>query len=81
MPSRSDLPGDVPRKKFLNALRPFGFETNTVGGKGDHVKVVWSASQKSITVDADLRKDVLYYVLKEIETISSITWEQIKSEL
>jgi predicted RNA binding protein YcfA (HicA-like mRNA interferase family) len=81
MPSRSELPGDLPRKKFLKALHRLGFELNTVGGKGDHVKVIWSVSQKSITVDADLRKDVLYYLLKEIEAMSGVTWEQIKEQL
>mgnify|MGYP001565898235 FL=1 len=81
MPSRSELPGDIPRRKFLDALRRLGFEINTIGGKGDHVKVVWSPTQKSVTVVGDLRKDVLYYVLKEIETISDVTWEQIKAEL
>jgi hypothetical protein len=32
-------------------------------------------------VDADLRKDVLYYLLKEIEAMSGVTWEQIKEQL
>lgn len=81
MPSRSELPGDISRKKFLNALRRLGFEISMVGGKGDHVKVVWPRTQKSITVDADLRKDVLYYLLKEVESVSGVTWEQIKAEL
>ena len=67
MPSRSELPGDISRKKFLRALRRLGFEINSIGGKGDHVKIIWPETQKSITVDADLRKDVLYYLLKEIE--------------
>ncbi|TAK03928.1 type II toxin-antitoxin system HicA family toxin [Patescibacteria group bacterium] len=81
MPSRSELPGDLSRKKFLNALRRLGFEANAVGGKGDHVKVTWPATQKSVTVIADLRKDVLYYILKELETTSGITWNQIKQYL
>jgi len=81
MSSRSELPGELPRKRFLNALRRLGFEINTVGGKGDHVKIVWPATQKSVTVVGELRKDVLYYLLKEIENISSITWEQIRNEL
>jgi len=80
MPSRSELPGELPRKKFLNALARLGFVINTVGGKGDHIKVIWSATQKSVTVTGDLRKDVLYYLLKEIEIISGVTWEQIKKE-
>ena len=81
MPSRSELPGNIPRNKFLNALRRTGFVINTVGGKGDHIKVIWPATQKSISVDSDLRKDVLYYLLKEIEAISGIAWERIKEEL
>jgi predicted RNA binding protein YcfA (HicA-like mRNA interferase family) len=81
MPSRSELPGELSRKKFLNALRRLGFEINTVGGKGDHVKVVWPATQKSVTVIGDLRKDVLYYLLKEIEAISAVTWKQIRENL
>ena len=81
MPSRRELPGDISRKKFLAALVRLGFQVNTVGGKGDHVKVIWPRSQKSVSVDTDLRKDVLYYLLKEIERISGVTWEQIKQEL
>ena len=53
MPSRSELPGDLPRRKFLHALARLGFEINSVGGKGDHVKIVWPATQKTITVDTD----------------------------
>lgn len=34
MPSRSELPGDLARKKLLTALIRLGFEINTVGGKG-----------------------------------------------
>ena len=81
MPSRSELPGEIPRQKLLNVLRRLGFEINTVGGKGDHFKVTWPRTQKSVTVIGDLRKDVLYYLLKEIEKISGVTWEQIKNEL
>ena len=81
MPSRSELPGDISRKKFLNALLRLGFDMNTVGGKGDHVKIIWPATHKSITVDSNLRKDVLYYLLKEIETVSGVMWEQIKEQM
>lgn len=81
MPSRSELPGDLARKKFLKALDRLGFKVNTIGGKGDHIKIIWPQTQKSITIDADIRKDVLYYLLKEIESISGITWEDIKNEL
>ncbi len=81
MPSRSDLPGKLSRKKFLNALHRLGFEINTIGGKGNHIKVIWPPTQKSITVTSDLRKDVLFYLLKEIEEISGADWDQIKKEL
>lgn len=81
MPSRSELPGELSRKKFLNALRRLGFDINFVGGKGDHVKVTWPSTQKSVSVIQDLRKDVLYYLLKEIENVSGVTWDQIKKEL
>lgn len=81
MPSRSELPGNISRQKFLNALVRLGFWVNTVGGKGDHFKVIWPSTQKSVTVDGDLRKDVLYYLLKQIEVVSGVTWEDIKKEL
>ncbi|MDD2785367.1 MAG: type II toxin-antitoxin system HicA family toxin [Patescibacteria group bacterium] len=81
MPSRSELPGELPRKKFLNALSRLGFDINVVGGKGDHFKVTWPPTQKSVTIIGDLRKDVLYYLLKEIEKISGVSWEQIKDKL
>src|SRR3989338_4008556 len=81
MPSRSELPGELSRKKFLNTLRRLGFEINTVGGKGDHIKIIWRATQKSVTITGELRKDVLYYLLKEIESVSGVTWEKIKTEL
>jgi len=78
MPSRSELPGEIARWKFINAVRRCGFLINTVGGKGDHFKITWPATQKSISVDGELRKDVLYYLLKEIMAVSGVTWEQIK---
>lgn len=81
MPSRSELPGEISRKKFLKALQRLGFEINTVGGKGDHIKVIWPRTQKSITIIGDLRKDVLYYLLREIEEMSGVTWDLIKTEL
>lgn len=81
MPSHSELPGELSRKKFLKALHRLGFEINTVGGKGDHIKVIWPPTQKAVTIIGDLRKDVLFYILKEIEIVSKISWEQIKKEL
>lgn len=81
MPSRSELPGELSRRKFLNALRRLGFEIRPLGGKGDHVKVLWPPTQKCVSVIGDVRKDVLYYLLKEIEEMSGVTWEMIQKEL
>lgn len=81
MPSRSELPGSISREKFLKALRRLGFVINVSGGDGSHYKVVWPKTGKSITVQKDLRKDVLHYVLKEIELYSGITWEEIQNHL
>ncbi|NQU78013.1 type II toxin-antitoxin system HicA family toxin [Candidatus Falkowbacteria bacterium] len=81
MPSRSELPGKISRNKFTKALIRLGFVIDKKGGDGSHCKVTWSATQKSITIQSDLRKDVLYYLLKEIEEHSGVTWEDIKEEL
>ena len=81
MPSLKDLPGKIRRKKFTRALVRLGFIINRKGGDGSHFKIVWPPNQKSLTIQSDLRKDVLYYLLKEIETISGITWDQIKDKL
>jgi predicted RNA binding protein YcfA (HicA-like mRNA interferase family) len=81
MPSRSELPGDMNRAKFIKALKRLDFTIDTVGGDGSHVKAICPRTKKSIIIPKDLRKDVLYYVLKEIEGYSGITWEIIKKEL
>jgi predicted RNA binding protein YcfA (HicA-like mRNA interferase family) len=81
MPSRSELPGFLPRKTLIKALRKIGFEINVVGGKGSHIKVIYPPTQKSITIPAGLEKHTLHYVLKEIETYSGVTWEEIKKNL
>lgn len=81
MPSRNQLPGDIKRKRFIKALIRLGFEINERGGDGSHYKANWPPTQKSITIPSDLRKDVLYYILKEIEKYSGIKWEDIKKNL
>ncbi|MBI4437435.1 type II toxin-antitoxin system HicA family toxin [Candidatus Uhrbacteria bacterium] len=81
MPSRSELPGFLPRKKLIKALRKVGFEISAVGGKGSHIKIVWPPTQKSITIPTGVEKHALHYILKEIETYSGVTWEEIKKEL
>lgn len=81
MPSLSNLPGEISRKKFANALNRLGFIIDKKGGDGSHYKATWPKTQKSITIQSKLRKDVLYYILKEIEKYSGITWEDIKKKL
>jgi len=81
MPSRSELPGDIKRKKLTKALKRLGFVIDKRGGDGSHYKIVWPKTQKSISIQSKLRKDVLQYVLKEIEDISGVTWKDIQKEL
>ncbi|MDO8489834.1 MAG: type II toxin-antitoxin system HicA family toxin [bacterium] len=80
MPPLSQLPGNISRRKFLNALRKLGFRINEIGGKGSHVKIIWT-NEKSVTVPTNLNKYVLRYVLTEIGEISGKTWEKIQQEL
>ena len=58
-----------------------GFIINKKGGVGSHYKAIWPATQKSVTIQSKLRKDVLYYLLKELEEISDIRWDDIKNKL
>lgn len=81
MPSRSQLPGNLNRNKFLRALIRCGFEIDMTGGDGSHCKATWTPTQKSVTIQKDLRKDVLYYILKDIEKHSGVTWEEIRKKL
>ncbi len=81
MPSLSELPGEIKRTKFTKVLIRLGFEIDKSGGDGSHYKIIWPPTQKSVTLPSKLRKDVLKYLLKEIELISEITWESIKKEL
>lgn len=81
MPSLSDLPGEIKREKFIRALKRLGFNINKTGGDGSHYKITWPKTQKSVTIQSKLRKDVLGYLLKEIEKISGVTWNEIEKEL
>ncbi len=81
MPSLSELPSEIKRKKFIKALVRLGFIIDSKGGDGSHFKATWPKTQKSITIQYKIRKDVLYYLLKEIEECSGITWEEIKKNL
>ena len=81
MPSLSELPGEIKRKKFIRALSRLGFLIDKSGGDGSHCKIIWPSTQKMVVVQTNLRKDVLYYVLKEIKAISGLSWDDIKKEL
>lgn len=81
MPSRSELPGEIKRKRLTKALGRLGFLIDTSGGDGSHYKVTWPLTQKSVTIPSKLPKQVLQYVLKEIEQYSGVTWDQIREEL
>lgn len=81
MPSRSQLPGNIKRKKFLRALLRCGFEIDMSGGDGSHCKATWPPTQKSIIIQSNIRKDVLYYLLKDIEKYSGVTWDEINKNL
>jgi predicted RNA binding protein YcfA (HicA-like mRNA interferase family) len=81
MPSLSQLPGEIKRKKLTRALTRLGFIIDEKGGAGSHYKALWPKSQKSITLPYNINKHTLNYLLKEIELISGVTWEEIRNEL
>jgi len=81
MPSRSELPSKIDRDKFTKTLTRLGFEINKQGGKGSHYKATYIKTQKMVIIPSNLDKATLYYLLKEIETYSGVTWEDIKREL
>ena len=84
MPPLSQLPGNIPRKKFLKALARIGFIIETSGGQGSHIMVLWPSTQKSVTIPHEhIPKQVLKYLLKEIEVVTreAVTWEKIQKEL
>ncbi|MDE2312145.1 MAG: type II toxin-antitoxin system HicA family toxin [Patescibacteria group bacterium] len=81
MPSLSQLPGEIKRKKLTKALTRLGFVINEKGGDGSHYKALWPSTQKSITIPQNVNKYTLYYLLKEIESASGMVWEDIQKEL
>ena len=81
MPSLSELPGSLHRKKLIKALKRLGFGIDASGGSGSHIKAECPRNGKVISIPSDLRKDVLKYLLKEIESYSGVTWNDIKKEL
>lgn len=81
MPSPNDVPGEIKRNKFLNALQRVGFVINKVGGNGSHYKAIWPSNNKSVTIPQNLPKLTVKYILKEIEECSGVTWENIREAL
>ena len=81
MPSLSELPGEVKRRKFIRALARLGFVIDKSGGDGSHYKITWPSTQKSVTLPSKLNKQRLKYILVEIEEYSGVTWEEIKERL
>lgn len=81
MPSLSQLPGEIKRKKLTRALTRLGFLIDEKGGNGSHYKAVWPRTQKSVTLPYDINKHTLYYLLQEIEKVSGATWDDIKNEI
>ena len=75
------MPGGIKRRKLTRALEKLGFEISTRGGNGSHFKATHIQSQKCVIIQEDLRKDVLHYVLKQIEEISGVTWDDISNML
>jgi predicted RNA binding protein YcfA (HicA-like mRNA interferase family) len=81
MPSRSELPGLIKKKKFIKALERCGFTIGKKGEKGGHFKAIYK-NEKSITLpSSDLEKYQSYYIIKEIEAIRDITWKDISRNL
>ncbi len=81
MPSRSKLPGNIKRKKLTKALKRLGFEIDKSGGSGSHFKIICPGTHKCIILPKRLDKDVLQYIISDIEEYSNITWEDISENL
>ncbi|MFA4955255.1 MAG: type II toxin-antitoxin system HicA family toxin [Patescibacteria group bacterium] len=81
MPPLSELPGEISRHEFLHALRRLGFQIDEKGGDGSHCKITWPKTQKSVTIQQHLPKQVLKYILRQIEIASEVTWYQIKEKM
>lgn len=78
--SPHDLPGDLDVKKLVRALVRLGFIINEKGGKGSHVKAIWR-NEKMVIVQRNLYKQALRHLIREIEEVSGVTWEEIKKQL
>lgn len=81
MPSLSELPGNIDRKRLIRSLERLGFIVNTYGGNGSHHKITWPKNEKCVIIPKNLPKQSLKYVLDEIEKCSHITWDEIKENL
>jgi len=83
MPSHNEIPGHIKRSKFLKALKRIGFKIDKTGGKGSHILAIWPPTGKQITIQQDLRKDVLRSIIKSIIIITKgqVVWDDIRKEL
>jgi predicted RNA binding protein YcfA (HicA-like mRNA interferase family) len=81
MPPRSELPNKTNRDKFIKSLEYLDFEISKRGGKGSHYKATHRVTQKMVTIPQNLDRDTLYYLLKEIERYSGVTWSDIQNKL
>ena len=75
----NELPDGITRDRFLKALIRLGLDMSKIGGKGNHYRVTWPLTQKSITIQYGFRKDVLRRILKAINTISGQTWDDVRN--
>lgn len=80
MSPHEKVPSDLNAKKVIRALKRLGFSIDERGGKGSHVKATWT-NQKAITIQKKLHKNAMRGLLAEIESISGLTWEDIKEEI
>lgn len=58
-----------------------GFIIDTKGGNGSHIKAIWPQNQKVIVIQQRLQKQTLSYVLKEIEQVTGVTWDDLRKYL
>lgn len=78
-PHDERIPADLKPERIIRALCRLGFRVDGGGGKGSHVKLVWT-NEKMIIVQRNLHRGAIRGLLREIENISGLCWGQIKEE-
>lgn len=79
MPSRSELPSDLKRKKFIRALQRLGFIIDKSGGNGSHYKVMWPTTQKVSQSSMNLEKTYFMRYLKKLKSVAESSGKISKS--